>query len=120
MKVEHSNWIADNVTETFGRCAEVSLLMMRSFPELKRVRGHYYCAIWGERTHWWLVDEDGSIVDPTADQFPSKGMGVYDEWDDDEPEPTGKCPNCGELVYSGNYFCDDKCALEFKCHIMHG
>ena len=68
-----------------GRCAEATLAMAAVFPELTRVRGHYLCWVWGEREHWWLVEPNGEIVDPTADQFPSKGGGVYVPWDEASP-----------------------------------
>lgn len=105
----YEKWIAENVKETYGKCAEITLLMQEEFPELKRVRGHYYCLIWGERTHWWLVDELDNIIDPTKDQFPSKGVGHYEPWIEGSPEPTGKCPNCGELIYTGRELCSEEC-----------
>lgn len=85
----------------FGYCKPVCQEMNKVFPELKLVRGHYYDASWGERMHWWLVDPDGNIIDPTAIQFPSKGKGVYIPWDESQPEPTGKCRQCGEYTYNG-------------------
>lgn len=41
--------------------------MVEAFPELKRVRGHYHCP-WLSKAqpHWWCVDPDGNIVDPTV------------------------------------------------------
>ena len=124
MKAEYADWIAVNKKVTYadcyGTCAETTLEMAAAFPELTRVRGHYYCVVWGERSHWWLTTPDGEIIDPTADQFPSKGNGVYVPWNDEDEEPTGKCPQCGELVYSGKMFCNDNCALEYKCFCMHG
>jgi hypothetical protein len=35
------------------------------------------CPIWGARDHFWCVDGEDNVVDPTASQFPSKGTGVY-------------------------------------------
>lgn len=114
MRSEYLKWIEENVKESLGKCAETTLAMNKAFPELRRVRGHYYDAFQGERSHWWLVDEDGVIVDPTKDQFPD-WRGEYVEWGDEEEEPTGRCPNCGEYVYGGKMFCDDNCALEARC-----
>lgn len=105
----YSVWIAANVEgDGYGKCAEVTQAMAAAFPELKRVRGHYYCLIWGERSHWWLVAPDGSIVDPTAAQFPTKGNGEYVEWTEGDEEPTGKCANCGGYVYGGTV-CSSAC-----------
>jgi hypothetical protein len=95
-------WIEQNVPDPRGTCREVTEEMAKEFPELRRVRGCYYCWTWGEREHWWLVDEvNDRIIDPTAAQFPSKGTGTYEEWDESHPEPTGMCPNCGEYCYKG-------------------
>jgi len=94
----YQHWIDQNV-DVAGRCKEITEAMVKEFPELRRVRGHYYCWIWGEREHWWLVTSDGEVIDPTAAQFPSKGEGRYVEFDGQEP--TGMCPNCGEYCYNG-------------------
>src|SRR5262245_58758582 len=95
------NWITDNVSDPYGNCAEYTLMMLAAFPELKRVRGHYMDIVRGQETlflgeqpHWWLIDPQGEIVDPTDAQFASLGKGIYIEWDESQPEPTGKCPNC--------------------------
>lgn len=106
MKPQYREWIEHHAPRTpeeaRGKCAEVTADMQKEFPELTRVRGHYYCHIWGERKHWWLIDRDSSeIVDPTVIQFPSKGHGHYEPWDEGEPEPTGRCPNCGQYCYTG-------------------
>jgi hypothetical protein len=109
MKKEYEEWIAANVTDGgLGQCQEVTEQMLAAFPELIRVRGHYACHIWGPREHWWL-DDDGVIVDPTAEQFPSKGAGVYIPWEEGREEPTGKCMNCGDYCYGGSFFCSDAC-----------
>jgi len=115
----YDEWIA-NVSNPLGRCKEVTLQMQEVFPELKRVRGHYYCWIWGRREHWWLRDPDGKPVDPTAAQFPSKGEGIYEEWVEGDPEPTGKCLNCGEYVYDDGNFCNDSCRRAFMLDLMGG
>lgn len=120
MNPEHEAWIAANVTETFGKCREVTEQMAAAFPELRRVRGHYYCASWGEREHWWLVDAEGEVVDPTAAQFPTRGAGAYVEWEKDRKEPTGMCPNCGEYCYDGHYFCSERCGISYTAFCSRG
>jgi hypothetical protein len=109
-------WISENVPEAYGKCAEVTIAMQATFPELRRVRGHYYCPVWGEREHWWLIDAEGEIVDPTAKQFPSGGLGEYVEWDESQPEPTGMCPNCGGHCYGGESVCSEKCGIEYVAY----
>lgn len=116
----YAAWIVANVTEPYGRCAEETTRMVGIFPELRRVRGHYYCSVWGERTHWWLVAPDGAIIDPTADQFPSAGAGVYIEHVEGNPEPTGRCPNCDGYIWDGGVVCSDACARAYERYIMSG
>jgi hypothetical protein len=96
----YAKWIKENVPEAYGTCREVTKDMLKVFPHLRRVRGHYHCFSWGDREHWWLEDESGNVIDPTRMQFPSQGCGTYHELSD-EPEPTGMCPNCGEYCYDG-------------------
>ena len=103
------DWIKANVKETYGMCDSVTQAMAAAFPELERIRGHYHCHIWGERAHWWLVTDGGEIVDPTAEQFPSKGTGTYTPWAEGASEPTGICMNCGDYVYDGECFCSERC-----------
>jgi hypothetical protein len=96
----------------FGQCKKICEEMNKVFPELKLIRGHYFCPIWEERGHWWLVNHNNDIIDPTAIQFPSKGEGLYIPWDESQAEPTGKCPNCGELIFDGRYV-HKECEIAF-------
>ena len=113
----YQKWMKQNILDPYGTCCHATKLMQEEFPELERVRGHYYDTIWGEREHWWLIAPKGKIIDPTAQQFPSKGMGVYVQWEGG-PEPTGKCPNCGQYVYNGDQICSKKCELAFIASLM--
>ena len=114
MSVNYEHWIANHQpTDPRGKCVEMTALMADAFPELRRVRGHYLCPIEGRRPHWWMVAPDGSIVDPTLEQFPSLGQGDYIEYVG--PEPKGQCLNCGELLFDGaavSGFCNATCAFE--------
>lgn len=112
----YDTWIAAMVKNTYGTCAETTRQMAIVFPELQRVRGHYYCPIWGKREHWWLKTADNVIVDPTKTQFPSRGLGEYVEWVEGTEEPTGVCPNCGEYCYDSRYVCSDKCEREYAAY----
>jgi len=111
MEQRYQDWIDENVPSyPLGLCGSVTLEMVQAFTELKRVRGLYNCPFDGCRSHWWCIAPDGTIVDPTAAQFTSKGlMGEYVPWIEGSPEPTGKCPDCGELVYGRAIFCDQEC-----------
>ena len=115
----YNKWIEANVKgDGFGECREITTQMLEYFPELQQVRGHYMCPIWGRRGHWWLVTPNGEIVDPTAKQFPSGGLGEYLEWIDGTEEPTGKCANCGEFTFKGENFCNDACFQSWHADLM--
>jgi hypothetical protein len=64
------------IKDIVGTCEEVTLKMQQQFPELTRVCGIYYCPLAGAFKHWWLLDSE-EIIDPTKDQFLSKGTGYY-------------------------------------------
>ena len=119
----YKDWIASNIdpATTFGACAERTLEMQQAFPELVRVRGHYFDGRWGRRAHWWLVDPQGAIVDPTASQFPSGGNGVYEQWEEGAEEPCGHCINCGGECFrsrGGNSsVCSEACGIEAKADL---
>ena len=111
MKPEYEAWIKANVKENpLGECKRMAEAMAAAFPELRVVRGHYYCMVWGERGHWWCETSDHEVVDPTAAQFPTLGAGVYAEFTGLDSElPTGRCSNCGEACYNHANFCSDAC-----------
>ena len=54
-----------------GNCREATAAMVKAFPELRRVRGHY-----GWCPHWWCETPDGTVVDPTARQFTPGGIYI--------------------------------------------
>lgn len=117
MKQEHKNWITHNVKgNTYGRCDELTTAMKQYFPNLRKVRGFYHCPVWGRRTHWWLESPDGQIIDPSSQQFPSRGYGEYQEVADkdlSELVPVGRCMECMADVYENFEICGF-CSIE--CH----
>lgn len=122
MEDRYADWIMANYPggSGYGKCAEATTAMVEAFPELRRVRGFYLCPGWDRREHWWLVAPDNAIVDPTAGQFPSKGSGDYEEWDESRKEPTGKCPNCGGYAYDGGTCCSKECHDAYAAYIRSG
>ena len=111
MDQKYRDYIQDKYSTrdlAYGKCAEATLNMQKIFPKLVRVRGHVDCSIRGMKEHWWLKDED-TIIDPTALQFMIMSSSQYKEWDETAPEPTGKCGNCGDYCYNGDYTCSDRC-----------
>ena len=104
----------DNYAKYRGKCKPMSEALVLLNPGWRLVRGHYWCPIWRSREpHWWAVDTEGKIQDPTRLQFPSAGHGEYEEFDG-----VFDCEQCGksvkeEDVYThGNYaFCSGRCAM---------
>ena len=95
-----------------GKCKEFSEQLCTKDATLTLTRGYYHCPIWGKQAHWWCVGADGSIIDPTKDQFPSKGVGDYEIFDG-----TVNCEVCGqpvqedEAIWMGRYpTCSNMCA----------
>ena len=99
-------------TEYRGKCKEFVDKLVDENTMLTPVRGWYICPIWGRQEHWWAIDETGKIIDPTAKQFPSKGIGEYVPLNG-----SYTCEQCGKEVKEenaipmGNYVCcSDICA----------
>lgn len=116
----------------YGLCGTAAHEMAEAFPELRVVRGYVgrYEPTWDDGEphyasgdgHWWCVRiSDGAIVDPTACQFFACLGGrfprpaEYEEHDDAKHGklPTGKCPECGLLIYDGAYV-HDECEAAFR------
>ncbi len=120
MNREQALWVATNVTEALGNCAEATARMAAAFPDLTRVRGHYICPVWGRREHWWLTSPAGATIDPTAGQFPSGGLGEYEPRDEGVEEPAGKCLNCGGYCFPSSqahmHACSKACADALRVH----
>lgn len=96
-----------------GKCKEMAESAIVSDPSLTLCRGWYYDPFWGEQMHWWTKRQDGSIYDPTKDQFPSKGLGTYREFDG-----FYECEQCGrevaekDMIPAGTHpCCSNKCAF---------
>jgi len=95
-----------------GKCKEMSEAACKADPSLTLVRGHYYCPMWNTtEAHWWCVKPDGAIFDPTANQFPSKGLGIYMPLPSHVPcEECGKDIPVDDVIGAGSYaVCSGKC-----------
>lgn len=100
-----------------GKCADATEQMVVAFPELRRACGFVFVQ-WGRDQHWWCVTPDGTIVDPTAEQFGPCGVCDYEELDLSDPAtlariPTGKCMECGDPAYLRLTFCSYACEVSF-------
>lgn len=99
-----------------GKCKEMAVELADSDSTLSLVRGHYFCPVWNsEEPHWWCTKPDGTIVDPSANQFGSKGAGIYTPFNG-----KCKCSQCGKDIaeedasFHGNYiFCSTSCNMRF-------
>ena len=98
-----------------GKCKEYVEKAIKEDSSLTAVRGYYDCPLLGRQQHWWCVDLKGNIIDPTAKQFLSKGLGEYIPFDGNIT-----CDQCGKVVseseahFNGNYaFCSYSCAMRF-------
>lgn len=97
-----------------GRCRELAEAAAADDPSLTIVRGHYFCPIWNtNEQHWWCVNHEGKIVDPSRLQFPSGGAGVYEPFDG-----MVDCANCGKTLKEEEADIDGRYA--FCSHLCHG
>ena len=95
-----------------GKCKEMCEALIAEEPLLTLVRGWYHCPIWGKQEHWWCKDVFGQIIDPTKRQFPSKGMGDYEEYNG-----IVDCEFCGKRVGEDQaYFVDQHVYCSYRCH----
>jgi hypothetical protein len=94
-----------------GKCREMAEALIKQNPDLRLVRGYYHCPLWGKQPHWWTVKPDGTIVDPSAAQFPSYGAVEYEEFNG-----MVRCEECGKelteksaYIENNHVFCGGKC-----------
>lgn len=110
----------DRATILYAECSNFTKKFVQRFPHLKRVAG-FYCVeddlnaveMLPGTEHWWCVDVDGTIVDPTAEQFSQPGPYVpLDE--KVHFVRVGRCHNCGIDIYgllseAPQSVCSDEC-----------
>jgi hypothetical protein len=102
---QYAQWIAEHYPtrrEAIASCWSATEKMVAAFPELRKVRG--YC---GGAEHWWCETADGTVVDPTAVQYP--GEREYRALDESGEQPTGYCEWCKGHVYAHARYCGDEC-----------
>jgi hypothetical protein len=98
-----------------GKCRKMAESLVHKNSALTLVRGYYHCPEWGKQQHWWTKTPTGGIIDPTKNQFPSKGSGRYEEFDG-----ILQCDQCSvqlseKTAYiDGKYaFCNESCFMRF-------
>jgi len=100
--------------ELRGKCKELAEKLAEE-KGYRLVCGYYYEPHWSKKEqHWWCVDDQGNIHDPTKEQFPSKGIKEFYE----EFNGFVECKNCGETIKEENAImqgrfpvCSGQCAL---------
>jgi len=129
----HDAWIAAMIRDRFagephrmlGRCQALAAEMVEAFTDLTLVRGHVECPEpWGRRGHWWCVDRDGVIVDPTAGQF-TCGIDRYEEYEEGQPVRLGVCMDCGRAIWGAPEsarptFCSKACGETYAAWMAGG
>jgi hypothetical protein len=111
-------------------CEHATAELAAQFPELTRTRGHVYFET-GTNTyghpmdptkpwpHWWLVDSESTVLDPTACQFHAMTSGAslrYEPLDEallEQHGPPQRCMNCGALAW-GSVVCSEACERELR------
>lgn len=100
----------------YAACNSFTTKFVKKFPHLKRQAGFYGSGrVAGSpgSEHWWCVDVDGTIVDPTAAQF--LPGGVYTPLDPSKHDvKLGRCMNCGADIY-GKISDGSKCVCSQDC-----
>jgi hypothetical protein len=129
MNIKYQQWIDNFVSDhngcVIGLCCVAVKKMKEAFPELEVQRGFRYPG--GE--HWWLKTADGTIIDPTENQFYSDGE--YKQFEPGDEVRIGKCMNCGWELYDtvesldvpskkDTSFCDKDCRKEFADYLNRG
>lgn len=121
MERRYQDWITEKLKalDPWCACSQWTGEMAATFPELRRVRGHYRYQNGGGTEHWWCETTTGEIIDPTVSQFDA--IGCYEEHAG--AEPVGKCYNCGEYVweaYKGQTsICCEECYDTYVAYLQN-
>lgn len=117
----YAAWIAERYPtreKALAQCAEATTAMAAAFPELRRVAGLVAHGDYVEDLeHWWLVEANGAIVDPTLAQWNAMFILGYHEIKPDSPiygKPRRKCMNCSRYYFGGGSgICSKRCEVAF-------
>lgn len=114
--------VTNNYSLYRGKCKEYCEELVAEDASLRLVRGFFHEPLWSEKQpHWWCVQKDGTIIDPTVKQFPSWQFSFitpeefYEEFDG-----YCECAECGKRVkeeearFDSRYaFCSSQCNMRF-------
>jgi hypothetical protein len=106
-----------------AQCYSFCEAFVEKFSHLTMVKGWYVAAEHNYTEHWWLIEKDGTVVDPTKGQF-SIQTGEYVSHGSKRAKELelfakiGRCPNCGGDIYEGDEdfggVCSDECAASYS------
>ena len=127
MKEKYAEWIElhyPTPQSALKQCEPAVHAMILNFPELTIVRGQAVVEephgfIPTKTHHWWCINPEGEVIDPTAHQYPKRILS-YEPLDESKRDPTGKCPNCGCISYASTCLtplCSEKCSKEYKKYL---
>lgn len=103
---------SSNYAKYRGKCKQFSEAAVAADPTLRLAKGWYVCPVWGREEHWWTVRADGSIFDPTKDQYPSRGQGNYEEF-----AGFYDCAQCGKKVAEADAVADSRYVFcSYECN----
>lgn len=54
-----------------------------------------------------------------SEYFWHAGIAFYEPLNESDPEPTGKCPNCGAYCYDSGTCCSEECDREYAAYCMN-
>lgn len=125
-------WLGENGwgdKDGYGQCEDAAKAMAQEFPELTSVPGHVWAGPWGQRQHWWLTTADGTIVDPTATQFPVHVDDlIYEAFQPGHSVVVGRCRECGDDIEKKlnsldepieiRDFCSSRCENAYTASLM--
>lgn len=104
-----------------GQCRLFSTTFQIKFPHLRLERGFYNYGGYNCE-HIWCVDVDGTIVDPTVEQFLLTN-GTYKVFDPKKDQILiGKCCNCGIEIYGleeegPRQICSEVCERDYTAYV---
>ena len=107
--------MSNNYMKYRGKCKELAEELSKK-KGYRLVKGFYNEPICNTKEqHWWCVDSNSIIHDPSRSQFPSGGIpGFYEEYNG-----FVDCEECGkkiaekDIIMQGRFtVCSQKCALD--------
>lgn len=123
----YAPWMRDTISRADlvrHKCQQFCEKFVQKFPHLSRQPGFV-----GSSEHWWLIDSDGTIVDPTGEQFGNVPKTRYIRYNPHRHKVhLFNCRDCGTEVFdlienADNYidgFCSEECCDTYVEYLTAG